>query len=52
MSDSEEDKVTIPFFSRLNLRAAVRRLEGYGYRVALAKIQVNEARSKKKRYDT
>jgi len=52
VSDSEEDKVTIPFFSRLNLRAAVRRLEGYGYRVALAKIQVNEARSKKKRYDT
>ncbi len=50
VSDTEEE-LTIPFFSRLNLRAAVRRLEGYGYRIALAKIPVNADRSKLKRYD-
>ena len=50
VSDSQERQLTLPFFSRLNLRAAVRRLEGYGYRVALTKIYVNPVRSKKKRY--
>lgn len=28
----------LPFFSRLNLRTAARQLEGFGYRVSLAKI--------------
>ena len=51
VSDSEEEDITIPFFSRLNLRAAVRRLEGYGYRVALAKIPVSPFSRKIKRYD-
>jgi len=51
VSDAEGGKLTIPFFSRLNLRAAVRRLGGYGYRVAIAKIKVNPGRSKLKRYD-
>ena len=32
----------IPFFSRLSLRHAIRRLDGYGYRVALTKIEVSE----------
>ncbi len=51
VSDSEGSGLKIPFFSRLNLRAAVRRLEGYGYRVAIAKIPVNPIRSKLKRHD-
>ena len=37
VSDSEGADLTIPFFSRLNLRSAFRRLSGYGYRVAVAK---------------
>lgn len=36
----------IPFFSRLNFKHAVRRLEAYGYRVAKAKIAVEDAFSK------
>lgn len=49
ISDIPGDLV-LPFFSRLNLRHAVRRLEGYGYRVARAKIPVNETLSKLKKY--
>jgi uncharacterized protein (TIGR04141 family) len=36
----------IPFFSQLNFKNAVRRLEAYGYRVAKAKISVEEVFSK------
>jgi uncharacterized protein (TIGR04141 family) len=42
--------LTLPFFSRLNAKHAARRLAGLGYRVAMAKISVNEMRSKLKRY--
>lgn len=52
VSDAEGKDLTIPFFSRLNLRAAVRRLEGYGYRVSIAKIPVNAEWSMLKRYDS
>jgi len=52
VSDSDEPDLTIPFFSRLNLRSAVRRLDGYGYRVAITKIPVSQNRSKLKRYDS
>ncbi len=41
--------LVLPFFSRLNLKHAVRRLEGYGFRVAKAKIEVNDARAKLKK---
>jgi len=51
VSDAEGADLTIPFFSRLNLRAAARRLDGYGYRVAIAKISVSAERSRLKRYD-
>jgi len=37
--------LTLPFFSRLNLKHAARRLEGYGFRVAKAKIAVNAQRA-------
>ena len=36
----------IPFFSRLNFKHAVKRLEAYGYRVAKAKIEVEDAFSR------
>lgn len=52
VSDSDEPDLAIPFFSRLNLRAAVRRLDGYGYRVAITKVPVGQNRSKLKRYDS
>ena len=41
--------LVLPFFSRLNLRHAVRRLDGYGFRVAKAKILVTETRAKLQR---
>lgn len=46
----EEDGLTLPFFSRLNFRQAARRLEGFGYQVALAKITVEDMFKKTKRY--
>jgi len=38
--------LVLPFFSRLNLKHAARRLEGYGFRVAKAKIPVSDLRAK------
>lgn len=44
---SRSDKpLTLPFFSRVGIRHAVRRLEGFGYKVSLAKIGVSESRRK------
>jgi len=40
----------LPFFSRVNIRQATRRLQAFGYRTALAKIQVTDARTKLKRF--
>lgn len=37
--------LSIPFFSKVSLRNAYRRLHGYGYRVAKKKIQVREVNS-------
>jgi len=41
--------LVLPFFSRLNLKHAVRRLDGYGFRVAKAKILVTATRAKLQR---
>lgn len=41
--------LVLPFFSRLNLKHAMRRLDGYGFRVAKAKILVSDARAKLQR---
>jgi len=47
---SRSDKpLTMPFFSRVGIRHAMRRLEGFGYKVSLAKISVAENRSKLKK---
>jgi uncharacterized protein (TIGR04141 family) len=51
ISDRRGD-LKLPFFSRLNLKHAARRLEAYGFRVAKAKIDVNEAFSKTARFRT
>lgn len=51
VSHAKGDDLTVPFFSRLNLRSAVRRLTGYGYRVAVAKIPVGARRSTLQRLD-
>jgi len=40
----------LPFFSRLNLRSATRRLQAYGFRVAVAKIPVNAERAVTRTY--
>lgn len=42
--------LTLPFFSRVGIRHAVRRLQGFGYRVSLARIGVADQRSKLKRF--
>jgi uncharacterized protein (TIGR04141 family) len=39
----------LPFFSRLNLRHAARRLDGYGFRIAKAKILVHDRRARLQR---
>lgn len=44
------EPLALPFFSRVNLRQASRRLQAFGYRTSLAKIQVAEVRAKLKRY--
>ena len=38
--------LVLPFFSRLNLKHAARRLGGYGFRLAKAKILISEQRAK------
>jgi uncharacterized protein (TIGR04141 family) len=48
ISQSEGD-LRLPFFSRVSLRHVVRRLEGFGYRVALAKIALSETARKLKK---
>lgn len=50
VSDKPGPALTLPFFSRLNLRAATIRLRGFGYRVALAKIAVNDVLKLTKKY--
>lgn len=49
ISDAPGDLI-LPFFSRLNFKHAVRRLEGYGYRVARAKISVKDSLARLKKY--
>ena len=44
--------LSLPFFSRLNLRSAARRLQAYGYRVAIAKIPVEPEFAVTTRFDS
>ena len=50
ISESDEPALSIPFFSKISLRHVVSRLEAIGYRVALAKISVEEMKKKTKKY--
>ena len=50
VSAEKGDSLTLPFFSRLSLRQAVRALRGYGYRVGIAKVSVADTRVKLKRF--
>lgn len=50
VSREEGAALTLPFFSRLNLKHAARLLHGFGYKVAVAKIRVEGAVSKTKKY--
>jgi uncharacterized protein (TIGR04141 family) len=48
---SQSDKpLWMPFFSRVGVRHAVRRLQAFGYKVSLAKIGVKDSRKLLKRY--
>lgn len=42
--------LSLPFFSRVNLRQSAKRLEAYGYRVAVLKIAVDEIFAKTQKY--
>ncbi len=43
--------LNLPFFAKLSLRHAVQRLEIFGYRVALAKIETDQQYAKIKHYE-
>ena len=49
VSDSSEE-LTLPFFSRLNLRQAIRTLQAYGYKVGITKVSMNEKLARLSRY--
>lgn len=51
VSNQLGEDLSLPFFSRLNLRAAARRLQAYGYRVSIAKIPVQREFAIAKVYD-
>lgn len=46
ISDSKGKKINLPFFSRVNLNNAARMLKGFGYKVELLKINVDQMYAK------
>ena len=50
ISDKQGD-LKLPFFSRVNIRHACRRLNAFGYKTALAKIKVADELAKLKKYE-
>ena len=51
VSQQAGEDLSLPFFSRMNLRAAARRLQGFGYTVSIAKIPVQKEFAVRKIYD-
>lgn len=51
VSDQRADDLTIPFFSRLNLRSAANRLGAFGYQVAVTKIPVDRNLAVTRQFD-
>jgi|HubBroStandDraft_1064217.scaffolds.fasta_scaffold00040_42 uncharacterized protein (TIGR04141 family) len=49
VSAEKGDTLTLPFFSRLSLRHAMQTLDNFGYKTALAKIQVSDERARTQR---
>lgn len=47
ISDQKHKRLSIPFFSRVNLNNTFKMLKGYGYEVELLKIDVDEQYSKR-----
>lgn len=45
-----DNPLTMPFFSRVGIRHAVRRLQGFGYKVSLAKISVTDKRRRLQKF--
>lgn len=50
ISESDEPELSIPFFSKISLRHVITRLEAIGFKVAVAKIAVEEIKKKTKEY--
>jgi len=46
----EPEGLTLPFFSKVNLKHAATRLQAFGYRTALAKIPVSSRMARTKKY--
>ena len=50
VSESDEENVSIPFFSRISLKHAIARLQAIGFVVSIAKVSVNETKKILKKY--
>lgn len=48
ISESDEKRLSIPFFSKVSLRHVISRLEAIGFHVSIAKIPVEETKKKTK----
>jgi uncharacterized protein (TIGR04141 family) len=46
----KDGALSLPFFSRVNIRHACKRLDAFGYRTAIAKINVADEMRKRKKY--
>ena len=50
ISESDEENLSIPFFSRISLKHVITRLQAIGFIVTVAKISVDEMKKKTKKY--
>ena len=50
ISESDEDSLSIPFFSKISLKHVLMRLQLIGFKVAIAKIKVNDLKKRTKKY--
>ncbi len=50
ISESEEENLSIPFFSKISLKHVITRLQAIGFVVTVAKISVDDIKKKTKKY--
>ncbi len=50
ISESDEDELSIPFFSRISLKHVLTRLQAIGFIVTVAKVQVDDIKKKTKKF--